>query len=75
MSKRLTCAYCGKPAQGNYSVHRDGFCEGPEVPLCNGCGQSRFPSLPEIWARISHTQGKEFASAVKRVAKPSKITK
>lgn len=35
----LTCAACGKAAEGNYSVHRDGFCSGPEVPLCDDCGR------------------------------------
>lgn len=28
-TKAKTCAYCGGPAEGNYSVHRDGFGDGP----------------------------------------------
>lgn len=47
------CAYCGKPAQGNYSIHRDGFLKGPEVPLCDACGSKPDPSLTEIWLKIS----------------------
>lgn len=52
MSKR-TCAYCGEPAEGNYSIHRDGFCVGPEVDLCDRHGSKRFPSCPDIWERIA----------------------
>lgn len=44
------CAYCGRVAEGKYSVHRDGFGEGPEVPLCNRCGSGKKPTLGEIWA-------------------------
>ena len=47
------CVYCGAPAEGNYSIHRDGFCEGPEVPLCDACGAHETPTLAEIWARIA----------------------
>ena len=51
--KPLTCAFCGGPAQGNYSIHRDGFGKGPEVPLCDTHGEPLKPSCAEIWARIS----------------------
>lgn len=47
------CVYCAKKAQGNYAIHRDGFGEGPEVPLCDNCGGSQFPSLATIWGRIN----------------------
>jgi hypothetical protein len=47
------CAYCGELAEGNFSIHRDGFSEGPEVQLCDRCGGHTDPSLPEIWSRIS----------------------
>jgi hypothetical protein len=49
----ILCAYCGAPSEGNYSVHRDGFCVGPEVELCDGCGGSRYPTLSEIWDKIA----------------------
>lgn len=49
------CAYCGDLAQGNYSIHRDGFDNGPEVPLCDQCGDHTGPSLLAIWSRIAHT--------------------
>lgn len=51
MAKRI-CCFCGKRAQGNYSVHRDGFCKGPEVPLCDACGKDESPTLEEIWKAI-----------------------
>lgn len=55
------CTYCGKPAEGNYSIHRDGFGVGPEVPLCDACGGSEEPSAGEIWRRIAHPSDHEFA--------------
>ena len=49
-----TCAYCGKPSQGNYAIHRDGFGEGPEVDVCDACGGHPWkPTCEEIWSRIS----------------------
>ena len=54
------CAYCGKQAEGEFSIHRDDFDEGPEVPLCNACGGpcpltlgATSPTLEQIWWRIS----------------------
>lgn len=47
------CAACGKPAEGNFSIHRDGFCEGPEVSLCNACGRAETPTCEELWDRIA----------------------
>jgi hypothetical protein len=52
------CAFCGQPAEGNFSIHRDGFSEGPEVALCDKCGGYPEPSLPEIWDRISQSPTK-----------------
>jgi len=49
------CSFCAKPAEGNYSIHRDGFGLGPEVPLCNACGSTPAPSEPLIWARIGQS--------------------
>ena len=49
------CVYCGRPAEGNYSIHRDGFGEGPQAPLCDACGSNSTPTLGQIWARISET--------------------
>jgi hypothetical protein len=49
----VDCAYCGERTQGNFTIHRDGFNKGPEVHLCNACGGSAFPTLKEIWAKIS----------------------
>lgn len=48
-----TCSYCGEPAEGNYTIHRDGLDVGPEVPLCDGCGSEPLPSCAEIWAHIA----------------------
>lgn len=51
------CVYCGRKAQGNYSIHRDGAMNGndgnPQVPLCDACGGHPEPSLRQIWMRIS----------------------
>jgi hypothetical protein len=47
----IPCAYCGKPSEGHYSVHRDAFGVGPEVELCAACGSGPSPTLREIWAR------------------------
>jgi hypothetical protein len=55
------CAYCGLPAQGNFTIHRDGFGAGPEVPLCDACGGGASPSSGEIWAR--NGQGKDQCAA------------
>ena len=52
----MHCAYCGGVSEGNYAVHRDGFGVGPEVELCDICGGSRFPTLSEIWAKISRPE-------------------
>ncbi len=53
MSADLVCAFCGEPAEGNSAIHRDGFCEGPTVDLCDACGLHETPTLEEIWGRIS----------------------
>jgi len=52
MRFRRICVYCDGPAEGKYSIHRDGFCEGPQVPLCNFCGGDPSPRESEIWDRI-----------------------
>lgn len=49
---RTTCAACGKPAEGNASIHRDGFGEGPEVDLCDACGTRRLPTCETLWRLI-----------------------
>lgn len=46
------CVNCRKPAQGNYSIHRDGFGDGPELPLCDACGCTELPTCNQIWCRI-----------------------
>jgi len=43
------CSFCGNPAEGNHAIHRDGFCDGPEVPLCDACGSKPRPTCEEIW--------------------------
>lgn len=50
---RERCSYCGALSEGQYSVHRDGFDQGPEVPLCNKCGAGDEPTLAKIWAKIA----------------------
>lgn len=63
----MNCAYCNKKATGEYSVHRDGFCEGPEVELCNACGSSTLPTLHDIWNKIRATPN--LAKAKKLISK------
>ena len=52
----MKCAYCGKPAEGNYLTHRDGFGIGPEVALCDACGENGEPTLHQIWAKIANPE-------------------
>lgn len=57
----MTCAFCLKPAEGNFSIHRDGFGVGPEVDLCDACGGSETPSAGIIWGRIAQPRTHSFA--------------
>jgi hypothetical protein len=45
------CCYCGGPVQDNYSIHRDGFDEGPEIELCDACAEDDAITCEMIWAR------------------------
>lgn len=54
---QLVCAACARPAQGEFAIHRDGFGEGPEVPLCNDCGGPGSPTCEELWERIAKLRG------------------
>ena len=50
------CAYCSAPIPEDnveYTIHRDGMDQGPEVPLCEDCGSEPEPTCEQIWARIS----------------------
>lgn len=47
------CAYCGRPADGNFTIHRDGYGVGPEVDLCDWCGMYPAPSCEEMWDLIA----------------------
>jgi len=55
MKRRQHCAYCRVALIGEpeYSIHLDGFDEGPEVPLCGSCGGDPDLSCEQIWRRIS----------------------
>lgn len=55
------CAFCGKPAEGNHAIHRDGFMVGPEVDLCDACGSKETPTCAEIWHRIAQPAEGNFA--------------
>lgn len=50
------CAFCGKKAFGNFSIHRDGLGDGPEVPLCTDCGGNPEPQEVEIWSKIGQAE-------------------
>jgi|ETNvirnome_2_300_1030623.scaffolds.fasta_scaffold01500_7 hypothetical protein len=47
------CAACGLEAEGDAGTHRDGFCDGPQVWLCNPCGLFPEPPLEHVWALIA----------------------
>jgi hypothetical protein len=47
------CAACGEAALGTYSIHRDGFGQGPEVPLCEACGAQELPTCEMLWLMIA----------------------
>lgn len=52
--KTHECAACGAAIRGRAkdTIHRDGFCLGPEVPLCEPCGAHETPTCAELWAAI-----------------------
>jgi len=62
------CASRGGHAQGNYSLYRDGFCKGPEVPLCDPCGRDAAPSLGQLWENIKRQR--LAAARAKRGVRP-----
>lgn len=47
------CAVCQRVSEGEFSIHRDGFCVGPEVWLCNAHGSKETPTCGEIWDAIA----------------------
>lgn len=53
------CCYCGKPAEGRYSVPASPSSTKTLLPLCNKCGPGARPSLTEIWARIAEQEEPE----------------
>lgn len=53
------CAACGEPVEGNHSIHRDGFCEGPEVDLCDACGGEETPTCETLWRRIAERRRRD----------------
>lgn len=57
----MICVFCGQPAQGNFSIHRDGFGVGPEVDLCDACGGDETPTCAEIWDQIAMPTQHSFA--------------
>lgn len=61
MKNEQVCAYCGRPAEGNYGIHRDGFCIGPQVPLCDLHGEHEEPSCCTIWDRIAQPSDEDWA--------------
>ena len=56
------CAACGEPTQGNHLIHRDGFGDGPEVDLCDGCGGKELPSCETLWKMIRERRTPEVSS-------------
>jgi NAD-dependent SIR2 family protein deacetylase len=55
IQKAFRCVYCGNVETGDpeWTIHRDGFADGPEVPLCSECGESEAISCEAIWRRLN----------------------
>lgn len=54
MAGKTECAACGTEIVGEvkYTIHRDDFSEGPQVPLCEPCGADDRPTCEELWEAI-----------------------
>lgn len=50
--KNKLCAICNGPHESKWSIHRDGFGEGPEVFFCQSCFDT-FHTCEEIWDVLS----------------------
>jgi hypothetical protein len=50
--KKLVCAYCGKAAEGQYSIDMPGDAYLPDVHLCKRCGASVNPSIEAIHNKL-----------------------
>ena len=62
----FACAYCGTYLSGEpeYTIHRDGFGVGPEVPLCFDCYDDGGPSCLEIWERIAQPENRSTGNTL-----------
>lgn len=58
-----SCVYCDKVAGTRFAIHRDGFGEGPDVPLCDACGEDDAITCEMIWVRVA-----EKAAVAERAA-------
>lgn len=47
-----SCVLCRGPSEGKYTIHRDGFGEGPDVPLCVACAEDENITCEMIWAYL-----------------------
>lgn len=65
MAEVHTCSYCEREFAGavEWSIHRDGFGEGPEVVLCEPCAAYPHPTPEEIWARLAERDPRELELA------------
>lgn len=62
------CAACGSPAEGNHGIHRDGLGEGPEVDLCDACGDEATPTLEQLWEMIRARRARQALETTARVS-------
>ena len=63
------CAFCGKPVQGNYGIHKTAAMTGKEVPLCDECGGGQYPTCGEIWDRIAANERRTKRAGERSVKK------
>lgn len=66
ITQKYKCTYCGATFEAlQYSIHRDGFGIGPEVPLCSGCVENPLILMEDIWERIAYPE--PLIDAIKEV--------
>ena len=48
-----TCGVCDDKAEGHYAIHRYAMGVGPEIYLCDSCGELPIPTCDQIWRCLS----------------------
>jgi DNA-directed RNA polymerase subunit RPC12/RpoP len=56
---KYVCAYCGRPAEGQFSIDQHNG-DLPDVMLCNNCGGRQEPHIEAIQNRIGFLEPAVF---------------